>query len=60
MADGPPRKEYTMLGLRSIHVGLTRKADQKYFDTARNIDLMQIMRTEPLDDSRPGNGEPPA
>ena len=51
--------ELFMLGRRSVVVGLTRKPDQTYYDRATTVDLLHIMRTEPLEAATPGNGAPP-
>ena len=52
--------ELFMLGRRSVIVGLARKPDQKHYDRATTIDLLHVMRTEPLEVPAPGNGESPA
>jgi hypothetical protein len=52
--------ELFMLGRRAVVVGLPRHPDQNYFDRVTTIDLLHIMRTEPLLAPTPGNGEPSA
>jgi hypothetical protein len=50
--------ELFMLGRRSVVVGFAAKPEQKHFDRWTTIDLLHIMRTEPLSSAVPTNGEP--
>jgi hypothetical protein len=50
--------ELFMLGRRSAVVGLAAEPDQKHYDRWTTIDLLHVMRTEPLTASAPTNGEP--
>lgn len=50
--------ELFMLGKRSVVVGFAAQPDQKHYDRWTTVDLLHIMRTEPLSATAPTNGEP--
>ena len=48
------------VGLRTAYVGLTGKPSQTYFERSVKIDLLHVMRIEPLDSANaPTKNGPP-
>jgi len=48
-----------MLGKRSAIVGLTGDPGQTYFERSVKVDLLHIIRTEPIEHSQSGHNGPP-
>src|SRR5207244_7534253 len=50
--------ELFMLGRRSVVVGIARSPDQTFYDRSTTVDLLHIMRTEPLEAAASTDGTP--
>ncbi len=50
--------ELFMLGRRSVLIGLAADPAQKFYDRSTMVDLLHIMRTEPLAQPTSTNGPP--
>jgi hypothetical protein len=61
MADGQGydirHPDLLMVGLRAAIVGLTGQPDQIFYERTIKVDLLQILRTEPLQAPAPPSGD---
>jgi hypothetical protein len=49
--------ELLMVGKRTAVVGMTANPQQKLFDHLADIDLLHVVRVEPIESSAPKNGQ---
>jgi hypothetical protein len=49
--------ELLMVGKRTALVGVTANAQQKFFDQLVDVELLQVVRVEPIEGSASKNGQ---